>query len=42
MQFFEEKIKLDIFRVNAEIGRKCNFRNGPWITFEAEADAMFA
>ena len=37
-----KKLKLDINRSNTQIGMKCDFRDWPWITFEAVADAMFA
>ena len=33
-KFFEE------IEANTQIGTKCDFRDGPWITLEAVADAM--
>ena len=40
--FFEKLSKLCINRANSQIGKKCDFRDRPRITFEAVADAMFA
>ena len=37
-----KELKLNINWANTQIGTKCDFRDGPRITFEAVADAMFA
>ena len=37
-----KKLKLNINWANTQIGPECDFRDRPWITFEAVADAMFA